>query len=166
MLSADQMRALKRWLNDGSGQVKIIVTSVPFAPDSGSEESQDKWAGFQHQRQEILTHIEENKINKVVFFSGDVHASLSVELLSESNVKIISVVSSAFFWPYPHPSARHFQTKGFIDGGEAGLFRLANASKVISDDNFTKVTVRSTEIDVEIIARKKAKRLEKNTHKF
>ena len=166
MLSAEQMRALKRWLNDGSGQVKIIVTSVPFAPDSGSEESQDKWAGFQSQREEILTHIEENNIHKVVFFSGDVHASLSIELLSESNVKIISVVSSAFFWPYPHPSARHFQTKGFIDGGEAGLFRLANASKVIADDNFTKVTVRPTEIEVEIIARKKARRLEKNTHKF
>ncbi len=166
MLSSDQMRALKRWLNDDSGQVKIVVSSVPFAPDSGVRESNDKWAGFQDQREEILTHIEKNQIRKVVFFSGDVHASLSIELISPSNLKIISVVSSAFFWPYPHPSAKHFRTRGFIDGGKAGHFQLANSSKIISDDNFTKVNVRPTQIDVEIIARKKGKRLEKSTHKF
>lgn len=165
MLSSGQMGALKRWLNDDSGQVKIIVTSVPFAPDSGAEESNDKWAGFQNQREEILTHIEKNQIRKVVFFSGDVHASLSIEIISPSNLKIISVISSAFFWPYPHPSARHFRTKGIIDGGLAGRFRLANSSKIISDDNFTKVTVRPTQIEVEIFARK-GKRLEKRNHKF
>ncbi len=165
MLSFDQMRALKGWLNDDSGQVKIIVTSVPFAPDLGVEESKDKWAGFQSQREEILTHIEKNQIRKVAFFSGDVHASLSIELISQTNLKIISIISSAFFWPYPHPSARQFQTKGIIDGGQAGHFRLANSSKIISDDNFTKVTVRLTQIEVETFARK-GKRLEKKTHKF
>lgn len=166
MLNSEQMRALKRWLNDKSGQVKIIVSSVPFAPDSGATEANDKWAGFQSQREEILTHIEKNQIRKVVFFSGDVHASLSIEMISRTNLKIISVISSAFFWPYPHPSAGHFQTKGIIDGGQAGPFKLVNASKIVSDDNFTKVTVRPTQIDVEIIARKKAKRLGKSTHKF
>ncbi len=165
MLGPDQMRALKRWLKDGSGRVKIIVSSVPFVPDSASDESKDKWAGFQKQRIELLEHIEEHQIKKVVFFSGDIHASLSLELISQSNLKILSVVSSAFFWPYPHPSARHFRTKGTISGGNAGTFRLANASKVIADDNFTKVHVRQTHIDVEIFERK-GKRLGKKNHRF
>ncbi|UCE64605.1 MAG: alkaline phosphatase family protein, partial [Nitrospirota bacterium] len=81
MVSVEQMNALKRWLNDNSGRVKVIVTSVPFVPDSASE-SGDKWSGFSEQRNEILTHIEKNQIPRVVFFSGDVHASMSVELIS------------------------------------------------------------------------------------
>ena len=165
ILGPEQIRALKRWLKDGSGRVKIIVTSVPFVPDSASEESQDKWAGYQAQRIELLKHIEHHQIKKVVFFSGDVHASLSIELISPSNLKIFSVISSAFFWPYPHPSTSHFRTSGIIDAGEIGQFRLANSSRVIGDDNFTKVTVNPSQIEVEIFERK-GKRRSTKTHRF
>ena len=164
MISIEQMRALKRWLVDQSGRVKIIVTSVPFVPDSEGESS-DKWSGFKKQREELLGHIVKNQIKRVVFFSGDVHASMSSELKSPSNLKIISVISSAFFWPYPHPSARHFKTKGTIDGGKAGIFRLSNASKVISDDNFTRVNIDLKGIAVEIFERKGRRRLHKE-HRF
>ncbi len=154
MISPQQMRALKRWLNDQSGRVKIIVTSVPFFPDSASGESKDKWGGFQTQRQELLQHIEANQIRRVVFFSGDVHASMSIELISPSNLKILSVISSAFFWPYPHPSARHFRRTGTIDGGRAGTFQLANASRVINDDNFTRLNVTPNDIELTVFQRK------------
>lgn len=96
------------------------------------------------QREELLSHIERNQIKKVVFFSGDVHASFSAELVSPTGLKLLSVVSSAFFWPYPHPSARHFQRRGSIDGGRAGTFKLQNVGRVISDDNFTRVRVTPT----------------------
>ena len=43
-------QALKRWLSNGSGRVKIVVTSVPFFPDPDSDENEDKWSGFQRQR--------------------------------------------------------------------------------------------------------------------
>jgi len=165
ILGPDQIRALKRWLKDGSGRVKIIVTSVPFVPDSASDESQDKWAGFQRQRIELLEHIERNQIRKVVFFSGDVHASLSIELISPSKVKIVSVVSSAFFWPYPHPSSSHFRTTGTIDGGNAGQFRLANSSRVVGDDNFTKININPNQMEVEVFERK-GKRRTKKIHRF
>ncbi len=165
ILGPEQIRALKRWLNDGSGRVKIVVTSVPFVPDSASGESRDKWAGFHSQRVELLEHIQQNQIKKVVFFSGDVHASFSIELISESDLKIISVVSSAFFWPYPHPSSRHFRTSGTIDGGNAGTFRLSNASRVISDDNFTRVRINPREIDVEVFERKGRRKTQK-IHQF
>ncbi len=158
MISADQIRALKRWLKDGSDRVKLVVTSVPFFPDSASGEGSDKWSGFQTQREELLQHIEENQIRKVVFCSGDVHASLSVQLTSPSGLKITSIVSSAFFWPYPHPSARSFQLRGSIDGGKAGTFRLSNASSVISDDNFTRLRVLPSRVDVEVFERKGRRR--------
>ena len=165
MLGPEQMRSLKRWLNDGSGRVKIIVTSVPFVPDSAASEGEDKWSGFHNQRIELLEHIERNQIRKVVFFSGDIHASLSIELISPSNLKMCSVVSSAFFWPYPHPSARHFRTSGTIDGGQERKFRLANASRVIGDDNFSKITVSPTQIEVEVFERK-GKRKTRKIHRF
>lgn len=159
------MNALKHWLKDGSDKVKVIVTSVPFAPDSMSDEKFDKWAGFEKQRIQILEHIEQFQISRVVFLSGDVHASLSLELHSPSGLKIISVISSAFFWPYPHPSARHFQRKGTINGGKAGPFHLVNSSRVISDDNFTRLTIKPTDIFVEVFSRK-GQRKSQILHKF
>ncbi len=154
MISREQMRALKRWLADGSEQVKLVITSVPFFPDTVAEERVDKWSGFNVQRQELLKHIESRRIKKVVFCSGDVHASMSAELHSPSGLKILSVISSAFFWPYPHPSARHFRMSGMIDGGTAGEFRIVNPSRLISDDNFTRLHVTPSAIKVAVFGRK------------
>lgn len=165
IISPEQMRALKRWLNDQSGRVKIIVTSVPFFPDTAAGDSSDKWSGFQRQRLELLEHIETNRIRRVTFFSGDVHASMSAELISSSGLKILSVVSSPFFWPYPHPAARHFRRTGTIDGGAAGVFRVANASRIIRDDNFTRLTVSPNRIQVEVFERK-GRKLSARQHSF
>jgi alkaline phosphatase D len=153
MLGREQMSALKRWLKNGSERVKLVVTSVPFFPDTTGGEKGDKWSGFQDQRKEILTHIEKHAIHKVVFLSGDVHASLAAQLESPTGTKIHSVVSSAFFWPYPHPSARHFQRQGAVDGGKAGKFTLST-SKIISDDNFTRLTVTPVDFTADVFARK------------
>lgn len=153
MLGHEQMSKLKGWLKNGSGRVKLVVTSVPFFPDTKGGEKRDKWSGFQDQRKEILTHIEKHAIQKVVFLSGDVHASLTAQLESPTGTKIYSVVSSAFFWPYPHPSARHFQRSGTIDGGKAGKFKLST-SKIINDDNFTRLTVTPVGFTADVFARK------------
>ena len=53
IMSVNQMNALKSWLNDGSGRVKIIVTSVP----PWESESDDKWHGFIDQRDELIYWI-------------------------------------------------------------------------------------------------------------
>jgi len=165
IIGVQQMQALKRWLGDGSGKVKIVVTSVPFFPDTSSEKDKDKWSAFKMQRQEILSHIDSRQIEKVVFFSGDVHASFSGELILQSGIKIVSVISSAFFWPYPHPSARKFKLKGVIDGGSAGECALANFTPIVGDDNFTKVRVTPSQMQVEVFERK-GKSCHKVIHKF
>lgn len=166
IIGMKQMTSLKRWLSDNSGRVKIVVTSVPFFPDSSSKENNDKWSGFVKQRQEILSYIESKKIEKVVFCSGDVHASFSAELVSPTGLKLFSVVSSAFFWPYPHPSAKHFRRSGTIDGGTAGQFTLQNVSKIIGDDNFTRLNISPTAMEVRVFGRKGGPPISTNQHQL
>lgn len=165
LLSLDQFAALKRWLNNKSGRVKLVVTSVPFFPDVGDGENEDKWSGFPAQRVDLLEFVERHRITPVVFLSGDVHASMSAELVSPTGLRLYSVVSSSFFWPYPHPSARTFIRKGTIDGGTAGTFTLDNATAVTSDDNFTRIDVSTTQMNVEVYERK-GKLSSRTTHAF
>ena len=165
MLGPGQLVALKDWLNDGSGRVKLVVTSVPFFPDIGKDENADKWSGFPAQRMEVLEFLEQHQIRPVVFLSGDVHASLSAEIESPTGLRVYSVISSAFFWPYPHPTAHNFQLEGTINGGEAGAFTLRNVNKVISDDNFTRLEITPDAMVVQVFERK-GRRLSSKTHSF
>ncbi len=80
IINEAQMDALKSWLADGSGRVKIVATSVPFFPDLRGPGG-DRWDSFPSQRNEILDHIRDRQIRRVVFLSGDVHSSMSAELV-------------------------------------------------------------------------------------
>lgn len=164
MLGQYQMSALEDWLANESGRVKLIVTSVPFFPDH-KDGSSDKWSGFPEQRESLLNFIEKRQIAKVVFLSGDIHASLSVQLTSPSGLKMTSVVSSAFFWPYPHPTHGDYKTTGSIDAGAAGTFRISGASKIVADDNFTRLTVKPTGIRVNVF-RRKGERVSSKSYQF
>jgi alkaline phosphatase D len=156
MIKRSQMEALLAWLNDGSGQVKMVVTSVPFFPDL-EDENDDKWGGFVPERTEILDHIFKNKIRKVVFLSGDVHCSFCVELSSpkDPKFKVLSIVSSSFFWPYPHMDEGDFVLKGKLPVAKATSdYRVGGASDVFATDNFARVEVTPTGIRVLFFERK------------
>ena len=159
------MSGVKRWLKKDTGRVKIIVTSVPFVPDSKNKESNDKWGGYEEQRIELLEHIEKHQIERVMFFSGDIHASMSLELVSPTGLKIMSVISSSFFWPYPHPSSRSYKTRGVVKGGSSGDFEITNSSKVVTDDNFTKLKISLDSVDIQVFSRK-GKLLDKSKRTF
>lgn len=68
-------RSLVDWLDDGSGRVKFVVSSVPFFPDY-RKPNEDKWSGFPSRRLQILDFIRARKIKRVVFLSGDIHPTL------------------------------------------------------------------------------------------
>lgn len=152
ILGPNQMNALLAWLADGSNRVKVIVTSVPFY----EQESKDKWHGFISQRDQILGAIKDNNVSRVVILSGDVHASMSSELKLEGddNFKIISVVSSAFFWPYPHPLRRHFKLEGELKTDSNNEYRIHNASDVYPKDAFVKLYITPDGVDVAFFKRK------------
>lgn len=149
------MKAFLGWLDDGSGRVKMVVTSVPFFPDLKSD-SDDKWGGFVKERTEILDFILSRKIRKTVFLSGDVHCSFSAELSSpdDPQFKVISIVSSSFFWPYPHMDDGDFILKGELKTGVAHKYTVGKASRVYSEDNYACIDVDPNGLDISFYARK------------
>ena len=165
VIGHNQMHALKNWLADGSERVKLVATSIPFFPDLAGP-GKDRWDSFPNQRNEILTHIRENRVRRVVFLSGDVHSSMTAELRhpEDPEFKIVSVVSSPFFWPYPHGFASGFQTSGVLLHSPG--FRLRRAAPVHSTDNFARVGVSPDQIRVEFFARKGERLGSPKTHRF
>lgn len=97
IISEKQMSALVDFLLRPSGKVKLVCSSVPFVGNN----SDDKWFGFQKQRNYIIEKIRVNNIKKVVFLSGDVHFSSAFTLTSPDNpdFKITQLIASPFFWP-------------------------------------------------------------------
>lgn len=157
IISQAQMEAVKAWLADGSGRVKFLVSAVPVFPGTKMSNS-DKWGGFPNQQSELLDFIWQEKIEKVVFLSGDVHSSLSAELVKEGDTtgfKVISVISSPYYWPYPHNPRRVFNLKGKIKSTLShNVYRVVNAGRVVSTDNFTRVTVDLAGLEVTVYGRK------------
>ncbi|MGK7877589.1 MAG: alkaline phosphatase [Xenococcaceae cyanobacterium] len=155
IISEEQMQALQQWLADGSGRGKFVVSAVPFFPDLKSD-SEDKWSGFPKQRTELLEFIRQNQVRRVVFLSGDVHASMSAELVSsdDPDFKVISIISSAFFWPYPHPTSKSFILSGTIPSNSAVNYEVVKGGPVYATDNFTRVTADLNSVKVEVFARK------------
>ena len=158
MIGDEQMQSLLDWLGDGSGKVKMVVTSVPFFPDT-KKRNEDKWSGYRKQRDQIIAHIKNNNIARVVFLSGDVHCSMAAELdISDpgaSPLKIYSVISSAFYWPYPHMKRRKFQLRGHVASAtDPQAYILGQVSDVYSSDNFTRVRVSNQDLNVEVFGRK------------
>ncbi len=70
-LSRAQMDWLKAGLRASPCVFKFIVNSVPIVDRAGADG--DNWNGYASQRQEILSHIDGNRLRGVVWLSGDVH---------------------------------------------------------------------------------------------
>ncbi len=155
LISPPQMKALKAWLADGADAVKFIGSAVPFFPDA-VEPSDDKWSGFIEQRDELLEWIRERQIRRVVFLSGDVHCSLSASLSCDHDreFRVISLISSAFFWPYPDRKYTEFQMEGAIVTHAPTHYQVEVHTPIVRDDNFTRVTASLLGITVETFSRK------------
>ena len=157
IISQEQMEAIKAWLADGSGRVKFFVSGVPVFPGTKMA-NDDKWGGFPTQQSDLLDFIWDEQIERVVFLAGDVHSSLSAELVRKgdaSGFKVISLISSPYYWPYPHNPRRAFNLKGKIKSTLSGhTYQVQNAGKVVSTDNFTRVTVDMAGVKVEVYGRK------------
>ncbi len=166
LMSLEQLEALKDWLNNGSGNVKLVVSAIPLFPDHKTE-SPDKWGGFLEQRGKVLNHIRDHTIQRVVFLSGDIHCSMTAELVSSStpSFKVISIISSAFFWPYRHPKASMFHLQGPLSTVGDSDYTLANVGPIDATDNFTRLRIDLEGITAEVYARKGAL-LRSRTHTF
>lgn len=157
IMSAEQLAALKSWLVDGSELIKFVVTSVPFFPDPlSASDRKDKWAGSISQRGEVLDAIRDNDVRKVVFLGGDYHMSIKSEVISlgKPDFKLLSVVSSAFYWPYPHGQWVNYQLDGKLTAVSDNEYEMVSSSKPIGTDNFTRITADLEQLRIEVFSRK------------
>lgn len=109
MLGREQLNDLFDWLHQHrKAPKKFVVSSVPFFPDPKS--SQDKWSGFPEERSLILEFIRVERIRNIVFLSGDVHNTnfSRMRCHQDPSFQLTSLVSSPFYWPYPHESSSNF----------------------------------------------------------
>ena len=75
-ISVEQMDWLKQGLSDSTATFKLIINSVPiidFQDWIASIQVEDRWQGHPDEREEILSHIEDNGISGVLWLSGDMH---------------------------------------------------------------------------------------------
>ena len=75
-LSSEQLSWLKQGLSESQARFKVIINSVPITDFDnwfGEVEADDRWQGYPEQREDILSHIESNKIQGVFWVSGDFH---------------------------------------------------------------------------------------------
>ncbi|MCA9564716.1 MAG: alkaline phosphatase D family protein, partial [Myxococcales bacterium] len=82
-LSQDQMDWLKQALVDSPCRFKLLLNSVPMVNLVGVAAdllAEDRWQGYQVQRQELLDHINEQNIRDVWFLSGDFHMGFITRL--------------------------------------------------------------------------------------
>lgn len=155
IISQKQMEALKNWLADGSERIKFVASSVPLFPDSLLKTG-DQWSGFPQQQGELLDFIRRERPRKTVFLSGDLHAAVTVELISPDtpDFRLLSIVSSPFFWPYPHSSWGKLRLRGPLTTTSSATYELVNSSPVRIDDCFTRVTVNPEQLRADLYSRK------------
>lgn len=155
VINDTQMGALLEWLADGSGRIKFIVSSVPFIPDLNSD-GDDKWGAFVQQRDQVIAHIFDRAIRKVVFVSGDVHSSFTCQLEAPDNPQFLihQVVSSSFFWPYPHMGEKDFAFGKPIASAAPRRYTVKLTSEVHTEDNFARIDAAVDGLQVSFYSRK------------
>ncbi len=164
----NQLGRLMNWLEtqqkERGNTPKFIVSSSVFAPNpmkarAGSsvrrKEMSDSWPAFPKTRDALLRCILDNRIQNVIFISGDIHCSNIAEIFFSDkddnpiDLKAFSITSSAFYWPfsfadgepshYVHDSRKKGQEDPFLISNKAKMnYRAWNFTQA---DNYCRVDV-------------------------
>lgn len=112
----NQLELVCQWLRDQQADrgdaPKFIVTAGVFVPNAVASLRSDKarmksdsWPAFPATRRALLRTIVEHGVQNVVFLAGDVHCSQVAQMWftgpNAGHLRAYSVVSSAFYWPFP-----------------------------------------------------------------
>ena len=92
---------------------------------------------------------------------------MSAELIDadDPEFKVISIVSSPFYWPGPHSKSSQFQLSGSLKHASR-RYQVQNAVPVITKDNYTGVAIQPDQVTVEVFGRKGVKLGTTKTHTF
>ena len=141
-----------------------------FTTNATRREASDSWAAFPNTRQAVLECIVKNKIQNVVFLSGDIHCANVAEIsfdgpAAAKKLKAFNVTSSAFYWPFPfavgdpnayvHDSRKKEQSDPFPVGNTGATMHYRSYGYT-QEDNFCRLDLdkASHSLTVRIFDRK------------
>ncbi len=101
MLGAIEKAWLLAELNKSKAPFKVIISSVPWAPNA-KPGSHDTWDGFPQEREEIFQWIESNKINGVLLLSADRHRSEAWKIERPNGYPLYDLMSSKLTNEHTH----------------------------------------------------------------
>ena len=153
---------------------KFVVSASVFVPNTVASArtkkdkiADDSWAAFPTTRKTLLKTIVDNKIQNVIFLSGDIHCSNVAEMSfydqgTLMDLKAFSITSSAFYWPFPFADGNPLdyvhdsqeEKDGFdLDDNIVMHYKSWNFQQ---DDNYTQVNVdlNSNTIEIESFNKK------------
>jgi alkaline phosphatase D len=67
---------------------------------------------------------------------------------------VTSIVSSSFYWPYPQGQADSLKLAGPLTQSGDSVYSLTGAGPVFPEDNFCRVSVGESSLQVEFYERK------------
>jgi alkaline phosphatase D len=79
-LGRPQMNWVKDALASSKAKWKVMANEVTIMPTrvlGGANYTYDNWLGYPQEREELLTHIRDKKIQDVVFITGDIHTFIA-----------------------------------------------------------------------------------------
>ena len=155
---------------------KFIVTASVFVPNPVSSagkatvaaiEESDSWPAFPTTRRRVLQTIVQHNVQNVVFLAGDVHCSQVAQLHfrgeGSEQLRAYSIVSSAFYWPFPFADGDPADyVHDSLDPRTPDTFKVSDtvtmdyrAWNFTQEDNFCRVTLGRThhQLIVEVIGR-------------
>lgn len=95
--------------------VKLVMTPVPLLPPervAGEPMPErlrsDTWSGFPESARRLLAALRDHEIGRVVLLAGDSHLSsvTSLDLADRPGLRVVSVVSSGLYAPWPFANTR------------------------------------------------------------
>ena len=110
MLGPVQKNWLKNQLTDAKGTFKVICSSVPWDFRTKGN-SRDTWNGYKEEHEEILSFIEEQKIEGVILMSADRHRSDAWKIARPNGYDLYEFNSSRLTNQHVHPT---MENKGAI----------------------------------------------------
>ena len=102
MLGRAQKEWLKKELRYSTAKFKVLASSVPWVLEAKGN-SLDTWRGFQEEREEIFSYIEEKRIDGVVLLSADRHRSDYWRIDREKGYPLYEFESSRLTNVHTHP---------------------------------------------------------------
>jgi alkaline phosphatase D len=125
-ISNDQKDWLKDGLRNSTAKWKFVISSVPWNP-TAKPRPPDAWASYQTERNELLDYIDDNNIEGVIFFSGDLHSGGGIDDGTYSGLPEVAV---------PHSNMDHGDSgrlgnwsEGIVSGDLGGGYVIAHVKK-------------------------------------